>query len=248
MKIGIVSDIHGNLAALEAVLADIFNLGCEKILFLGDYVLGGPEPSDTLNFCMSLSERNNIEMIQGNTDRMISEYSEKLYDELSKSAPVMANALKDDVNILSANQKKFLLTLPEYKELTFDGVKVLMVHGSPRKNNENIFPDTPINIVEEMISGADADLILCGHTHIPCGFQTTTKQTVVNAGSVGRPLNQNIHPCYVILTINTNGEFEIEHKFSKYDNYQAAKTLASRTFDGANKLAELLISPNKRHI
>ena len=248
MKIGILSDIHGNLTALEAVLTDIFDLECEKILFLGDYVLAGPEPSDTLNFCMSLAQRDNIEMIQGNTDKMIAEYNETIYKNTAKFAPVMANALKEEVSLLSENQTKFLRNLPENKEFTVDGVKILAVHGSPRRNDENILPDTPLKSVEEMISGTDADLILCGHTHIPCGFQTNTKQTVVNAGSVGRPLNQNPMPCYVLLTTKPGREFEIEHRYAEYDNNLAAKTLSSRRFEGAEKLAELLISPKERHL
>ncbi len=247
MKIAVLSDIHGNILALESVLEDIRAKECEKILFLGDYALAGPEPSDTVNFCMSLSNHDNIEMIQGNTDKMIAEYSDELYSKLSEAAPIMANALKQEAETLSENQLKFLKDLPQQKELEIDGIKILMVHGSPRRNNEDILPDTPLEQVEEMLKGVEADLILCGHTHIPCGFQTTTKQTVVNDGSVGRPFTENPESCYVIINTLGNGEFEVEHNFVKYDNYQASKILASRTFDGADKLAHMLIHPTHRH-
>ena len=248
MKIAVVSDVHGNLSALEAVLEEITDIGCEKILFLGDYVMAGPEPSDTLNFCMSLSERSNIDMIQGNTDKMIAEYNEEIFNKLSISAPIMGNALKDDVKILSKNQKTFLRELPETMKLLINGVRILMVHGSPRRNNEDILPNTPLDKVEKMLEGTSADLILCGHTHIPCGFQTNTGQTVVNAGSVGRPFTIEPQACYVIITISGEGCFEIEHKFVKYDNHCAAKILSSRNFAGADKLAAILISPNCRHL
>ena len=247
MKIAVLSDIHGNLLALESVLEDIQKRRCEKILFLGDYALAGPEPGDTVNFCMSLSQRDNIEMIQGNTDKMIAEYSEEVYDNVAQGAPIMANALKEEAETLSVNQIEFLRNLPEKKELTIDGVKILMVHGSPRRNNEDIMPDTPLDKVEEMIKDTDADLILCGHTHIPCGFQTTTEQTVVNDGSVGRPFTDNPEACYVIISTTGNGGFEIEHNFVKYDNVQASKTLANRRFAGADKLAHMLIHPTERH-
>ena len=247
MKIAVLSDIHGNLLALESVLEDIRAKECEKILFLGDYALAGPEPSDTVNLCMNLFNHDNIEMIQGNTDKMIAEYSDELYSKLSEAAPIMANALKQEAETLSKNQLEFLKDLPETKELEIDGVKILMVHGSPRRNNEDIMPDTPIEKVEEMLMGTDADLILCGHTHIPCGFQTNTKQTVVNDGSVGRPFTPNPESCYVIITTLGNGNFEVEHNFVKYDNYQASKTLALRTFEGADKLAQMLLNPTQRH-
>ena len=247
MKIAVLSDIHGNLLALEAVLEDIQKKGCEKILFLGDYALAGPEPSDTVNFCMSLSEHDNIEMIQGNTDKMIADFSEEVYEAVKRGAPVMANALREEATHLSKSQIEFLKNLPVQKELEIDGVKILMVHGSPRRNNEDILPDTPLEEVEKMLDGVDADLILCGHTHLPCGFQTNTRQTVVNDGSVGRPFTDNPESCYVIISTKGNGEYEVEHNFVKYDNYQAAKVLAQRGFEGAEKLANNLIHSTERH-
>ena len=195
MKIAVLSDIHGNLLALESVLEDIQSKNCDKILFLGDYALAGPEPTDTVNFCMSLSEHDNVEMIQGNTDKMIVEFSEDIYQKVAQGAPIMANALREGANTLGEKQKQFLKELPTTKSLTIDDVKILMVHGSPRRNNEDIMPDTPLEKVEEMLSGVNEDLILCGHTHIPCGFQTNTKQTVVNVGSAGRPFTENPESC-----------------------------------------------------
>lgn len=248
MKIAVLSDIHGNLLALESVLEDIQSKNCDKILFLGDYALAGPEPTDTVNFCMSLSEHDNVEMIQGNTDKMIVEFSEDIYQKVAQGAPIMANALREEANTLGEKQKQFLKELPTTKSLTIDDVKILMVHGSPRRNNEDIMPDTPLEKVEEMLSGVNEDLILCGHTHIPCGFQTNTKQTVVNVGSVGRPFTENPESCYAIISTKGNGEFEVEHNFVKYDNIQAAKTLSERSFEGADKLAHILILPKHRHI
>lgn len=247
MEIAVLSDIHGNLLALEAVLEEIHKKGCEKILFLGDYALAGPEPSDTVNFCMSLSKHDNIEMIQGNTDKMIADFSEEVYETVKRGAPIMANALKEEATTLSKAQIDFLRNLPTQKEIVLDGVKILMVHGSPRRNNEDIMPDTPLEEVEKMLDGVDADLILCGHTHIPCGFQTNTKQTVVNDGSVGRPFTEAPESCYVVISTKGNGGFEVEHNFVKYDNYQAAKILAGRGFEGAEKLANNLINPSARH-
>lgn len=246
MKIAILSDIHGNMIALNAVMDDIQKNRCDKTFFLGDYALAGPEPAPTVDYCMHLSTYNNIEMIQGNTDKMIAEYNDDMYDNLSSVAPIMANALKEDVSILNDNQKSFLRDLPPYKLLEEEGVKILLVHGSPRKNNEDILPDTPPQKVEEMVKDCEATIVLCGHTHIPCGFQTLNKKTVINVGSVGRPFTENPKSCYLILDIN-NGKFVIEHKFVRYDNRKAADILAKRTFEGAKKLSEVLINPKERH-
>ena len=124
MKIAVLSDIHGNLLALESVLEDIQSKNCDKILFLGDYALAGPEPTDTVNFCMSLSEHDNVEMIQGNTDKMIVEFSEDIYQKVAQGAPIMANALREEANTLGEKQKQFLKELPTTKSLTIDDVKI----------------------------------------------------------------------------------------------------------------------------
>jgi len=246
MKIAVISDIHGNLDALEEVLKDIKQEGCDKILALGDYVMAGPEPSNTLDWFINNKENLNIEMIQGNTDYMIANYSEGLYRELTEKAPVMSEALKDDFKSLNQTQKDFLKNLPVQKNIEIDGVKILMVHGSPRRNNEDILPDTPMKDVEMMIKDVQEDVILCGHTHIPCGFQTPQKKTVVNVGSVGRPFTEEAKSCYLKITI-TNGKCVFEHRFVDYNKDRAALKLRSREFTGANKLANTLLDPKLRH-
>ena len=246
MKIAILSDIHGNMIALNAVMDDIQKNGCDKTFFLGDYALAGPEPAPTVDYCMHLNTYNNIEMIQGNTDKMIAEYNDEMYNNLSSAAPIMANALREDVKILNDNQKAFLRDLPPYKLLTEEGIKILLVHGSPRRNNEDILPDTPIEEVEKMLVNVDADVVLCGHTHLPCGFQTSKKKTVVNAGSIGRPFTPEPKSCYLTIIVN-NGECLFEHHFVEYKKERASAKLRKREFEGADKLANMLLNPKVRH-
>lgn len=243
MKAAVISDIHGNMQALEAVLNDLKSRGCEKIICLGDLAMAGPQPSETVSFIMGQS----WEIIQGNTDKMIAEFSEKISTDVKSVFPVMGNALGNDVKILSDEQKIYLKNLPAQKELTIGGVKVLLVHGSPRRNNEDILPNRSIEEIENIIAGVDADLILCGHTHIPCGYQTSKKQTVVNVGSVGRPFTDNAKSCYAVIDFE-NGAFSVEHYFVDYDREKASKILAKRDFEGAEKLAGILINPETRHL
>lgn len=249
MKIAVLSDIHGNLNALESVLEEFWeDESIDKILFLGDYCLAGPLPAETAFFCRNLADNPRYEFIQGNTDKMIVEYSEELYERLSNTYPVMANALKSDVEVIRESEKEFLTNLPEQKLLELNGVKILMVHGSPRSQNEDITAGMPLNDVQEMLKGTDADLILCGHTHVPCGFQTETNQTVVNVGSVGRPFTSDAMACYVTVEINTDKSFEVKHNFVNYDIDNAVEDLLERGYDGVEKLAAILKTPDKRHV
>lgn len=243
MKIAIISDIHANYQALEAVLKDIKEQDCEKILCLGDLAMAGPEPQRVIDFV----KKQNWEIIQGNTDKMIAEYSDELAENVRKIFPVMGNALADDNKILNEDAKTYLKNLPAQKELEIEGVKILMVHGSPRRNNEDILPDMPMDEIEEIIKGVQADLIFCGHTHVPCGYQTNSKKTVVNVGSVGRPMTKNPQACYVIADFNS-GEFSIEHRLVDYDRETASEIMKSRNFDGSEKLAEMILTPKDRHV
>lgn len=243
MKIAVISDIHGNMEALNSVLDDIEGNKCDRIFCLGDYAMAGPEPAKAIE---KVRELKNAVLIQGNTDWMIANYTEDIYNSIKEAAPVMAEALKNDFEILSNEQKEFLKNLPEKMSLDVEGVKILLVHGSPRKNNENIFPDTPLKEVEKMLEGVNADVVLCGHTHMPCGFQTTNKITVVNDGSVGRPFTDEPKSCYLILTIN-NGQCLFEHRFVEYDNAKASEKMLLRSFNGKEKLAQTLIKPTERH-
>lgn len=246
MKIAVISDIHGNLAALDAVLEDMKAQECEKVFVLGDYAMAGPRPSETVNWFMKKQGDLNYKMIQGNTDLMIADFSDELYENVKSKAPIMAEALKDDVKTLNIIQKDFLKNLPIQLQVEEEGVKFLLVHGSPRKNNEDILPDTPLADVEKMLVNVDADVVLCGHTHLPCGFQTSKKKTVVNVGSVGRPFTPEPKSCYLKITVQ-NGECLFEHRFVKYNKEAASEVLRQRSFNGADKLADMLLNPTLRH-
>lgn len=243
MKIAVISDIHGNMQALNAVLEDIKTENCERIFCLGDLAMAGPEPSAVVN---KIREMSDLTVIQGNTDTMIANCDNQMIHLLEENNPIMARALEADVTSLTDSQKEFLNNLPEQKELEIDGVKILLVHGSPRKNNENIFPDLKVEEVEEMIQGTIADVIFCGHTHVPCGYQTKTKQTIVNVGSVGRPFSEEPKCCYAIIEIK-NGGFSIKHNFVEYDVKTASRLLTERGFEGSEKLAQMLICATSRY-
>ena len=247
MKIAIISDIHGNMQALEAVLADIEKEKCDKIFCLGDLAMAGPEPVKAIEKIKSLYDEGKLELIQGNTDDLIGNFNAEITAKVGAAFPIMSKALTNDVQIIPNNLKEFLKNLPKQKELEIEGLKVLLVHGSPRKNDENILPDLPLEKVEEMVAGTDADIIFCGHTHIPCGYQTQNKQTIVNDGSVGRPFTPEPKACYVVANFNNN-TFEIQHKFIEYDRETASEILAKRNFEGADKLAQHLIRPESRHM
>ena len=246
MRIAVISDIHGNMDAVKAVMEDIKKENCDKLFVLGDYAMAGPEPQKTIEYFMDKQKDKNVEMIQGNTDVMIAKYSTELFEQLKEKAPVMANALQDDIKYLTSDEKLFLENLPAQKQVSIEGVSFLLVHGSPRKNNEDILANTPPEEIEKMVSNVKAQVVLCGHTHVPCGFQTKNKKTIVNAGSIGRPFTPEAKSCYLIIDV-IDGKCIFQHKFIEYGNQKASDKMKKRKFAGAELLAETLLNPEKRH-
>ena len=245
MRIAVLSDLHANAQALEAVMADLITHGCEHVFCLGDIALAGPQPKDVTDYVMS--QEGTWTIIQGNTDKMIAQYGPDVMEFLEAQYPVMANAMADDVEQLDDSHRAFLANLPPMLSLEVEGCTVLLVHGSPRANNEDILPEMPLEIIEEIIEGTQEKLILCGHTHVPCGYQTNTGQTVVNVGSVGRPMTSEPRACYAIVDF-ADGSFEVRHRFVSYDNKTAADLMSKRGFIGADRLADLLLNPVERHV
>ena len=237
MKIAIISDIHGNSLALDAVLKRIEELGADKVFCLGDLAMAGYDPNYTVETVKNLPD---VTIIQGNTDKMIAYYNEEVFSAVNAVASAMGHALRDDVKIMKKENIEFLHQLSEKLEVEVKGVKICLCHGSPRRQNENLYPDTSVGVVEGAVSSTDADLIFCGHTHLPCGFQLENGQTVVNVGSVGRPMQTDKTPVFGFLEIHDNKTFEIRHEFAPYDSKAAAKKVIERGFEYCEDLAEML--------
>lgn len=241
MKIAVISDIHANTLALEAVLKQINSLGADKIFCLGDILMAGYDPNGTAKIILGL---DNLEIIQGNTDKMVAYFSQELLEKAKSKFPCMGYALEDDLKIIDEKYKDFVRNLPENRYIEINGLKIQLVHGSPRQQDENIYPNLALDDVEKMVENSNADLILCGHTHIPCGYSLNSGKTVVNVGSVGRSMTEDKMPYWAMLEINDNGTFQIEHKSVKYDNVKVSELIKNRNFKHSDDLAKMYIRSN----
>ena len=95
--------------------------------------------------------------------------------------------------------------------------------------------------VEEMVKNSEAELILCGHTHLACGYSLSSNKTIINVGSVGRSMSKDKMPVYLQLTIDKNGKFFSEHRIIQYDNIQASRHILARGFECCEDLAKMYI-------
>jgi putative phosphoesterase len=167
LKVAALYDIHGNLPALEAVLGEV---DADVMLVGGDFVMG-PWPSETLERLRRLD--GDVRFIRGNADREVVEEGQGL-------AP---RELIDFVRPkLSAEQREFLSSLP----LTETVGRTLFCHATPRNDEEIFTRDSPDERWAEALAGVDADVVVCGHTHVQFDRRLLGVR-LVNAGSIGMP-------------------------------------------------------------
>lgn len=240
MKIAFFSDIHANLPALEAVLADIDQQQPDFIYCLGDLVGYNIWPNEVTQEI----RRRGIPTLAGNYDEGIGLHSDDCGCAY-KSDEEKANGAKSIAytnEIVNNDVRAYLRMLPRDMSLKFqnnqEDVNILMVHGSPRKINEYLFEDRPEKSLMRIVSDAEADIMLFGHTHKPYHRiltydkeGKTAYRHAINLGSVGKPKDGDPRACYVMLSLandlsNYNSDsIEVEFRKVDYNVEKAAKAV-----------------------
>jgi predicted phosphodiesterase len=221
MKIALFSDIHANLPALEAVLADIDTKCPDAVYCLGDLVGYNIWPNEVINTI----RRRGIPTIAGNYDYGIGRgsddcgcaYREEAEKAMGKVSIAYTNAT------VGAAERQYLRTLPTHIRVGFElgndpdhlwnqqpPLTLMLVHGSPRKVNEYLFDDRPARSLGRVMESVAADILCFGHTHKPyykvvsaeADGQETHWRHAINTGSVGKPKDGDPRACYVLLTID----------------------------------------------
>ena len=237
MRIALISDIHGNEVALDAVIKDIQHIGVDQIICLGDVVTLGPQPVAALQLIRDL----NCKCIMGNHDAfmlnpdLIHTYTEApiiieavawCRDQLSEEDFDFIRTFKKSIALESANQSPFLF-----------------FHGSPRNHMENILATTPSGALEQMLDGHNAVVMAGGHTHIQM-LRQHKGNLIVNPGSVGFPFKEFVsgdqpelmeHPEYAIIETQNN-RIDIALKRIQFDGKKFEKTIGK----GQNPIRSLL--------
>jgi putative phosphoesterase len=172
MRVAALYDVHGNLPALEAVLAEVKRERVDAVVVGGD-ICSGPFPRESLAVLRALGGQ--ARFLRGNADRELVEGG--------------GPGLSDDwcVDELRGEPLDFLAGLPETVELDIPGLgRVLFCHGTPRSDEEIVTRATPDGRLREALAGVAADVVVCGHTHVQYD-RVVDGVRLVNAGSVGMP-------------------------------------------------------------
>ena len=197
-RIAVLSDLHGNSAATEAVLADIDRHAPDEVICLGDLVGYGARPNEVID----VIRQRNIPTIIGNYDDGVGFDRDDCgcaYKDVNDRARGQASlawtrAAVDD------ERKAYLRSLEPELRRDVHGVRLRFAHGSPRRMNEYLFEDRDPDSLARIASSADCDVLVFGHTHQPWSRDIAGVR-FVNTGSVGKPKDGDPRAGWVLLEI-----------------------------------------------
>lgn len=224
MRLAILSDIHGNPIALDAVRADIARAGgVDGYWLLGDYAAIGPDPVAVIEQVRALP---NAQCVRGNTDRYATTQAvPENWIELARARPDELDAFMGMARsmawtmgaVTAAGELGWLSGLPLEMRMTLpDGARVLGVHAAPGTDDgKGLRPTMSDEVLRAALAGCQADLVLVGHTHIPLD-RVVDGVRIFNPGSVSNALVEDLRAKYAILTADASGH-AIEPRLVDYD-------------------------------
>ena len=229
MKIAALYDIHGNLPALNAVLEELEEVRPDLIVVGGDSV-PGPMPRQTLERLSQPGDR--VRTIRGNGDReVVAAFDGLPFD--SGIGEEVRERIRWTARQLARPQRDFLAQLPEQLTLHVEGLgDVLFCHATPRNDVEIFTPITPQERLNIIFRGVEAQIVVCGHTHIQFELQAGSVR-ILNAGSVGMPYADRAGAYWLLL-----GPQGIEFRRTEYDTEEAARQVRDSGYPQAQEFAE----------
>jgi putative phosphoesterase len=223
----LLSDLHGNSAATEAVLADIDKHDPDEVVCLGDLVGYGARPNETIDLIRDRS----IPTIMGNYDDGVGfdrddcgcAYKDDGERERGQQSLMWTRAVVTD------DRKVYLRSLAPELRREVHGVRIRLVHGSPRRMNEYLFADRDAGSLARIARSADCDVLVFGHTHVPWTREIEGVR-FINTGSVGKPKDGDPRAGWVMLEIASDGKVRSELHRITYDVTTMAEAI--RDADG----------------
>jgi putative phosphoesterase len=223
-RIAVITDIHGNLPALQATLAEIDVIGVDETYCGGDLVGYGAHPNEVCALIQELA----IPTIYGNYDYSIARemgdcgcaYVTKHDRELGQQSVAWTLEHTDQAS------KDFMRGLPFDLRFPLGNQDVHLVHGSPRKVNEYLFEDKPASLYERLARAEDAQVLVFGHTHKPW-IHTYGGVLFVNCGSVGKPKDGDPRAAFALLEAEDQAPVRASIQRVQYDAVAVAHEVAA---------------------
>jgi putative phosphoesterase len=221
LKVAIISDIHGNLVALQSILPEIKK--ADRIVCLGDVAAVGPQPHETMAFLRGTK----WPCVMGNADETLTKTEPETYERIPQGEKGKMMSLdKWTRSEIGATDRRFLSRLKRTIEIKSGNHSLLCYHGSPRSNTEQILPTTPEEELGRIFAGKDAQVYAGGHTHAQM-VRKFGASLIINPGSVGLPFikaadGRVMNPVWaeyaVLASSGDDLKVELRHqRYSKHD-------------------------------
>jgi len=231
-RIAALSDVHGNLAALEAVLAEVARERPDRIVIAGDLVLNGPDPAGVVDALREASAAGTA-VIAGNTDVAVADF------DYAAAFPWMTDGVPDAIvaaaewahDALGDERVEWLRALPSERRVrTDDDTLVIVCHASPGSQTSGFDQNLDPSVTIERLARTDARVIVCGHTHLPevrdLGFKV-----IVNAGSAGYVFDGDPTASWALIDID-EGDVSAEIRRTEFDTLAVANAISARGLTG----------------
>lgn len=228
-RLALFSDIHGNLPALDAVLADIDAAGLTERYCLGDLVGYGPDPAGVIDRIRA----SGIPTVLGNYDEGIANRRGECgcYYATGQAKADGAASYRFTEPLVDDERAAWLAALPLHLRLEHRGWRILLTHGSPRKINEYLLPDRTDAQLARLAEEAGADLVCVGHVHVPYLREIAGagpgQVRYLSTGSVGKPKDGDPRACWAELLLGDAGEVDALFHRVEYDIESVAAAMAA---------------------
>ena len=230
-RIAVLGDVHGNAAALEAVVKAIRREKPDAVLVAGDHVLNGPAPAEAIDGIRALEAAGAL-VVQGNTDVAVADfdygaafpwYQDGVPDPIRDAAEWAHDEIGDD-------RLDWLRRLPAERRLVVADAFILVCHGSPGSQTAGFDQGLDPSVTLERISRTDARVIACGHTHLP-EVRDFGWKVIVNAGSAGYVFDGDPTASWALVTIDGD-EVTAEIRRAEFDTLAVSNALTARGLPG----------------
>ncbi len=231
-RIAVLSDIHGNRIALEAVLAEIKRERPDWVLVAGDLVLNGPDPNGTIDALRALEADGGL-IVSGNTDLAVGDFDYgAAFPQYQDGVPEAVTAATEWAHDeLGDDQLDWLRRLPAERRLRAgDDQLVLVVHASPGSQTRGLDQALETNVILERAAATDARVICVGHTHVP-EVRDLGWKVIVNAGSAGYVFDGDPTASWAMVTVDGT-EVSAQIRRTEFDTLSVANAISERGLPG----------------
>ena len=230
-RVAVLSDIHGNVTALEAVRKALKKEKPDVVLVAGDVAFNGHDPAGTITVLREMETEGAI-VVQGNTDVAVADF------DFAAAFPWMPEGIPDPMRIaaewahdaLDDDALAWIRRLPSERRVRVGDTMLLLTHASPGSQTAGFDKDLDASVTLDRLSRTDARVICCGHTHYPEIRDFGWKQ-VVNAGSAGYVFDGDPTASWALITLD--GEtVTAEIRRTEFDTMVPANAISSRGLPG----------------